>query len=122
MAQFGGLQGLGGPIDYFGMATAPATQILNDSYRNDALEASTAAQRFETQQAQKSAAQQQALMQELPGAMSDPAKLQALAIKYPSQLKNIQAQLGFKNAQDVDATEKAVNALQQASSMGPEAV
>ncbi|WP_052235231.1 phage DNA ejection protein [Pectobacterium brasiliense] len=119
--QFGGLQGLGAPVNYYGMIPDFRAEALQETQNQIGQQQLVAAQR-ENQQAQQAAAQQQALMQELPGAMNDPAKLKALGIKYPSQLKNIQAQLGFRDAQDVDATEKAVNALQQASSLGPEAV
>lgn len=121
MAQFGGIQGLGGPMNYYNMIPDFRAEALQETQNQLGQQQVIAAQR-ENAMAQQQVMQQQALMKELPGAMNDPAKLQALAIKYPSQLKNIQAQLGFRDAQDVDATEKAVNALQQASSLGPEAV
>jgi hypothetical protein len=121
MAQLGGIAGFGGPINYYGMIPDFRAEALQETQNRLGQQQVIAAQR-ENAMAQQQQMQQQALMKELPGAMNDPAKLQALAIKYPSQLKNIQSQLGFRDAQDVDVTEKAVNALQQASSLGPEAV
>lgn len=117
-----GLAGLGAPVNYYeSMVPDFRREALMETQNRVGQQQVAAAQR-ESTAAQQQAQQQQALMQELPGAMNDPAKLQVLALKYPSQLKNIQAQLGFRDAQDVDATEKAVNDLQIASSMGPQAI
>ncbi|QZN97778.1 phage DNA ejection protein [Symbiopectobacterium purcellii] len=119
--QFGGLQGLGAPVNYYGMIPDFRAEALQET-QNRLGQQQVIGEQMKNVEMQRQLREQNELRQALPGAMNDPAKLQALAIKYPSQLKNIQAQLGFKNAQDVDATEKAVNALQQASSLGPEAV
>ncbi|PWD58526.1 phage DNA ejection protein [Pectobacterium parmentieri] len=121
MAQFGGISGLGSPINYYGMIPDFRGEALQET-QNQLGQQQVIGAKMQNQQMQRQLSEEEQLRQALPGAMNDPAKLQALAIKYPSQIKNIQAQLGFRDAQDVDATEKAVNALQQASSMGPEAV
>lgn len=74
------------------------------------------------QQQQAAAAQQQAFQSELPAAINDPAKMQALAVKYPTQLSAIRDQLQFKDAQDVSAVSTATSDLQAAAQVGPEAV
>jgi hypothetical protein len=73
---------------------------------------------MQNQQMQQQLQEQQAFRQALPGAINDPQKMRALAVQYPSQLKDIQAQLGFRSAQDVAALDGAVNQLQLAASTG----
>lgn len=117
-----GLRGLGGPVNYYESMVPDFRREALMETQNRMGQQQVASQQMQNAEMQRQLREQDELRQALPSAMNDPAKLQALAIKYPSQLKNIQAQLGFRDAQDVDATEKAVNALQQASAMGPEAV
>ncbi|MDE9448207.1 DNA transfer protein, partial [Xenorhabdus bovienii] len=73
---------------------------------------------LQNQQMQQQMNEQQAFRQALPGAINDPRKLRELAVQYPSQLQNIQAQLGFRSAQDVAALDSTVNQLQLAISTG----
>ncbi|WP_258087185.1 DNA transfer protein [Xenorhabdus bovienii] len=73
---------------------------------------------LQNQQMQQQMSEQQAFKQALPGAINDPQKLRELAVTYPSQLQNIQAQLGFRSAQDVAALDSTVNQLQLAISTG----
>ncbi|MDE1487976.1 DNA transfer protein [Xenorhabdus bovienii] len=73
---------------------------------------------LQNQQMQQQMSEQQAFRQALPGAINDPRKLRELAVQYPSQLQNIQAQLGFRSAQDVAALDSTVNQLQLAISTG----
>ncbi|MDC9598316.1 phage DNA ejection protein [Xenorhabdus anantnagensis] len=73
---------------------------------------------LQNQQMQQQMSEQQAFKQALPGAINDPQKLRELAVQYPSQLQNIQAQLGFRSAQDVAALDSTVNQLQLAISTG----
>ncbi|MDE9526368.1 phage DNA ejection protein [Xenorhabdus bovienii] len=73
---------------------------------------------LQNQQMQQQMSEQQAFKQVLPGAINDPQKLRELAVQYPSQLQNIQAQLGFRSAQDVAALDQTVNQLQLAIATG----
>ncbi|CDH05432.1 conserved hypothetical protein [Xenorhabdus bovienii str. oregonense] len=73
---------------------------------------------LQNQQMQQQMSEQQAFKQALPGAINDPQKLRKLTVQYPSQLQNIQAQLGFRSAQDVAALDSTVNQLQLAISTG----
>ncbi|MGJ0636856.1 phage DNA ejection protein [Xenorhabdus bovienii] len=73
---------------------------------------------LQNQQMQQQMSEQQAFKQALPGAINDPQKLRELAVQYPSQLQNIQAQLGFRSAQDVAALDTTVNQLQLAIATG----
>ena len=121
MAQFGGLQGLGGPIDYFGMVTAPATQALNDSYRNDALEANTAAQWQQTRQAQAEQLRRQSFYDAIGSATPD--QLPALRRQFPEFAQNIQQEIGVQTAEHAAFVHSALNNLSVAASSGnPDAV
>lgn len=116
MAQFGGLQGLGGPIDYFGMATAPATQMLNDSYRNDALEANTMAQRQQTQQAHADQIRRQSFYDAIGSATPD--QLPALRRQFPEFAQNIQQEIGIQSAEHASFVHSALNDLSVAAASG----
>lgn len=116
MAQFGGLQGLGGPIDYFGMATAPATQALNDSYRNEALEANTMAQRQQMQQAHDEQIRRQSFYDAIGSATPD--QLPALRRQFPEFAENIQAEIGVQDAEHAKFVNKALNNISLARSSG----
>lgn len=121
MAQFGGLQGLGGPIDYFGMATAPATQMLNDSYRNDALEANTMAQRQQTQQAHDDQIRRQSFYDAIGSATPD--QLPALRRQFPEFAKSVQDEIGIQSAEHASFVHGALNDLSVAAASGnPQAV
>lgn len=121
MAQFGGLQGLGGPIDYFGMATAPATQMLNDSYRNDALDANTMAQRQQTQQAHADQIRRQSFYDAISSATPD--QLPALRRQFPEFAQNIQQEIGIQSAEHASFVHGALNDLSVAAASGnPQAV
>lgn len=116
MAQFGGLQGLGGPIDYFGMATAPATQILNDSYRNDALEANAMAQRQQIQQAHDEQIRRQSFYDAIGSATPD--QLPALRRQFPEYAQNIQQEIGIQGAEHASFVNGALNQLSVAAASG----
>lgn len=116
MAQFGGLQGLGGPIDYFGMVTAPATQALNDSYRNDALEADTAARWQQTRQARDAEARRQSAYADL--AAATPDQLPALRQKHPEFADVIQKEIGIQGAEHAAFANKAMGNLSIAMQSG----
>lgn len=116
MAQFGGLQGLGGPIDYFGMATAPATQMLNDSYRNDALEANTMAQRQQTQQAHDDQIRRQSFYDAIGSATPD--QLPALRRQFPEFAKSVQDEIGIQSAEHASFVHGALNDLSVAAASG----
>lgn len=121
MAQFGGISGLGAPINYYGMIPDFRGEALQETQNQLGI--------AQLQQAKSQASiQQQQLQQmkafqaELPGAINDPQKLQALAVKYPSQVGAIKDQLQFKSSQDVAAVSSATSDLQTAAQVGPEAV
>lgn len=116
MAQFNGLQGLGVPIDYFGMVNAPAQEMYNNSFRNDALEASTLAQRQQTQQAQREEARKQQFYQAIGSAKPD--DLPALRRQFPEFAENIQAEIGVQDAEHAKFVNKALNNISLARSSG----
>lgn len=121
MAQFGGIGGLGAPINYYNMIPDFRGEALQET-QNQLGQAQLQQYKAQQQQQQAAAAQQQAFQSELPAAINDPAKLQALAVKYPSQIGAIRDQLQFKDAQDVSAVSTAASDLQAAAQIGPEAV
>lgn len=121
MAQFGGIGGLGAPINYYGMIPDFRGEALQET-QNQLGQAQLQQYKAQQQQQQAAAAQQQAFQSELPAAINDPAKMQALAVKYPTQLGAIRDQLQFKDAQDVSAVSNATSDLQAAAQVGPEAV
>lgn len=121
MAQFGGIGGLGAPINYYGMIPDFRGEALQET-QNQLGQAQLQQYKAQQQQQQAVAAQQYAFQSELPDAINDPAKLQALAVKYPSQIGAIRDQLQFKDAQDVSAVSTATSDLQAAAQVGPEAV
>lgn len=116
MAQLTGLQGLGGPIDYFGMATAPATAVLNDGFRNNALAASTEAQRQQTQQAEQENQRRQAFYGAIETAT--PEQLPALRRQFPEFAQNIQQEIGIQGAEHAAFVHGALNKLSVAASSG----
>lgn len=116
MAQFNGLQGLGGPIDYFGMVNAPAQEMYNNSFRNDALEASTLAQRQQTQQAQREEVRKQQFYQAISNAKPD--QLPALRRQFPEFAENIQAEIGVQDADHAKFVNKSLNNIAIARSSG----
>jgi hypothetical protein len=121
MAQFGGIGGLGAPINYYNMIPDFRGEALQET-QNQLGQAQLQQYAAQQQQQQAAAAQQQAFQAELPSAINDPAKLQALAVKYPTQIGAIRDQLQFKDAQDVSAVSSATSDLQAAAQAGPEAV
>lgn len=121
MAQFGGIGGLGAPINYYNMIPDFRGEALQET-QNQLGQAQLQQYAQQQQQQQAAAAQQQAFQAELPAAINDPAKMQALAVKYPTQIGAIRDQLQFKDAQDVSAVSTATSDLQAAAQVGPEAV
>ncbi|MGJ0482053.1 phage DNA ejection protein [Pantoea agglomerans] len=121
MAQFGGIGGLGAPINYYNMIPDFRGEALQET-QNQLGQAQLQQYAAQQQQQQAAAAQQQAFQAELPSAINDPAKLQALAVKYPTQIGAIRDQMQFKDAQDVSAVSSATSDLQAAAQVGPEAV
>lgn len=117
MARLDGIGGLGAPINYYN---------LIPDFRGEALQETQNAlgqaqlQQYHAQQQQ--AVESRAFQSELPSAINDPAKLQQLAMKYPTQIDAIKNQLQFKDAQDVSAVSSAAADLQAASQVGPQAV
>lgn len=121
MAQFGGLQGLGGPIDYFSQINAPATQALNDSYRNDALEADTQAQRQRMQEVHNAQIRRQSFYDDFKS--TPPDQLASLRQKHPEYVKEIQQEIGIQGAEHAAFVHGALNNLSVAASSGnPQAV
>lgn len=86
-------------------------QNLNNAQRYQA-------NQFELQQAQAAAESQKAFAAELQQAGGDPASLQSLALKYPSQAKQIGEALGIKDQQHASQVNAAVGDLTTASSIG----
>ena len=73
---------------------------------------------FQLDQAQQAAETQKAFNADLQAAAGDPAKLNELALKYPSQAKQIGEALGIKNQQHALQINQAVGDLTLASSIG----
>ena len=113
--------GLGGPINYYNMIPDFRQEALQET-QNQLGIAQLQQSRLQTAAAQQQLQQQRAFQAELPGAINDPSKLQALAVKYPTQVGAIKDQLQFKHAQDVAAVSSATGDLQTAAQVGPEAV
>ncbi|MBD2791576.1 phage DNA ejection protein [Xenorhabdus szentirmaii] len=106
------------PINYYdSLMPDLAGQALKET-QNRIGQAQLTGLNMQNQQMQQQMQEQQAFQQALPAAINDPKKLRELAVQYPSQLQNIQAQLGFRSAQDVAALDATVNQLQLAISTG----
>lgn len=121
MAQFGGLQGLGGPIDYFNPINAPVQEIYNNSFRNEALEANTAAQRQQTQQAHDDQIRRQSFYDAIGSAT--PEQLPALRKQFPEFAQSIQQEIGIQGAEHAAFVNSALNNLSVAAASGnPDAV
>lgn len=73
---------------------------------------------FQLQQAQQAAETQKAFNADLQAANGDPAALNQLALKYPSQAKQIGEALGIKDAQHAAQVNSAVGDLKLAASIG----
>ena len=116
MAGMNGLQGIGAPIDYFSIATAPAVNALNDSYRNDALEVNTQAQRQQLAQRQKDNQRRDEFYSAIANAA--PGDLPALRQKYPEFAQNIQQEIGIQGAEHAAFVNSALNNLSVAASGG----
>lgn len=121
MAQFGGISGLGAPINYYDMIPDFRREALQET-QNQLGISQLQLQRAQADAQQQQAQQMRAFQAELPGAINDPKKLQALAVKYPTQVGAIQDQLQFRSAQDVAAVSSATGDLQAAAQIGPQAV
>lgn len=106
------------PINYYeSLMPDLAGQALKET-QNRLGQAQLTGLNMQNQQMRQQMQEQQAFRQALPDAINDPQKLRELAVQYPSQLQNIQAQLGFRSAQDVAALDNTVNQLQLAISTG----
>ncbi|WFQ80101.1 phage DNA ejection protein [Xenorhabdus sp. SF857] len=106
------------PINYYeSLMPDLAGQALKET-QNRLGQAQLTGLNMQNQQMQQQMQEQQAFRQALPAAINDPQQLRELAVQYPSQLQNIQAQLGFRSAQDVAALDNTVNQLQLAISTG----
>lgn len=121
MAQFGGISGLGAPINYYGMIPDFRQEALQET-QNQLGIAQLQQQRAQAAAQQQQMQQMRAFQAELPAAINDPQKLQELAVKYPTQVGAIKDQLQFRNAQEVAAVSSATGDLQTAAQVGPEAV
>ncbi|BET97704.1 phage DNA ejection protein [Xenorhabdus taiwanensis] len=106
------------PINYYqSLMPDLADQALKET-QNRIGQAQLTGLNMQNQLMQQQMQEQQTFRQALPGAINDPQKLRELAVQYPSQLQNIQAQLGFRSAQDVASLDATVNQLQLAVSTG----
>lgn len=114
MAQFNGLQGLGGPIDYFSMINAPAQEMYNNSFRNDAIEANTMAQRQQTRQAEREEARRQQFYKAMGAAK--PEQLADLRRQFPDYTTAIQQEMGIQNAEHAAFVNKSLNNISTALS------
>lgn len=121
MAQFGGIGGLGAPINYYDMIPDFRREALQET-QNQLGIAQLQQQRAQAAAQQQQMQQMRSFQAELPGAINDPQKLQELAVKYPTQVGAIKDQLQFRNEQDVAAVSSATGDLQTAAQVGPEAV
>lgn len=121
MAQFGGLQGLGAPINYY-------DQMVPD-FRGEALKVSQAnamdvqakARQQEMAQQQKDDQRRQSFYEAIGSATSD--QLPALRRQFPEFAQNIQQEIGIQGAEHAAFVHGALNNLSVAAASGnPQAV
>lgn len=121
MAQFGGLQGLGGPINYY-------DQMVPD-FRGEALKVSQAnamdvqarARQQEMAQQQKDDQRRQSFYDAIGSAT--PEQLPALRKQFPEFAQNIQQEIGIQGAEHAAFVHGALNNLSVAAASGnPDAV
>lgn len=105
-------------IGSFGQNLAIAQQGADSVARNMANAQQYQMGEFQLQQAQQAAETQKQFGVDLASAGGDPAKLQALALKYPGQAENIGKALGVQSEAHATQLNQAVGDLNLASQVG----
>lgn len=121
MAQLGGLQGLGGPINYYDQMVPDFRGEALKSSQANAMDVQSRARQQEMAQQQKDDQRRQSFYEAIGSATPD--QLPALRRQFPEFAQNIQQEIGIQGAEHAAFVHGALNNLSVAASSGnPQAV
>lgn len=121
MAQFGGLQGLGAPINYYDTMIPNFRREALQETQNRVGQQQVIASQMQNQQAQRDNQRRQDFYAAIESATPD--QLPALRRQFPEFAQNIQQEIGIQSAEHASFVHGALNDLSVAASSGnPQAV
>lgn len=121
MAQFGGLQGLGAPINYYDTMIPDFRREALQETQNRVGQQQVIASQMQNQQAQKDNQRRQDFYTAIESATPD--QLPALRRQFPEFAQNIQQEIGIQSAEHASFVHGALNDLSVAAASGnPQAV
>lgn len=121
MAQFGGLQGLGAPINYYDTMIPDFRREALQETQNRVGQQQVVASQMQNQQAQKDNQRRQDFYTAIESAT--PEQLPALRRQFPEFAQNIQQEIGIQSAEHASFVHGALNDLSVAAASGnPQAV
>ncbi|WP_225761011.1 phage DNA ejection protein [Citrobacter sp. Marseille-Q3906] len=121
MAQFGGLQGLGAPINYYDTMIPDFRREALQETQNRVGQQQVVASQMQNQQAQKDNQRRQDFYTAIE--IATPDQLPALRRQFPEFAQNIQQEIGIQSAEHASFVHGALNDLSVAAASGnPQAV
>lgn len=121
MAQFGGLQGLGAPINYYDTMIPDFRREALQETQNRVGQQQVIASQMQNQQAQRDNQRRQDFYTAIESATPD--QLPALRRQFPEFAQNIQQEIGIQSAEHASFVHSALNDLSVAAASGnPQAV
>lgn len=121
MAQFGGLQGLGAPINYYDTMIPDFRREALQETQNRVGQQQIIASQMQNQQAQRDNQRRQDFYTAIESATPD--QLPALRRQFPEFAQNIQQEIGIQSAEHASFVHGAINDLSVAAASGnPQAV
>ena len=121
MAQFGGLQGLGAPINYYDTMIPDFRREALQETQNRVGQQQVIASQMQNQQAQRDNQRRQDFYSAIESATPD--QLPALRRQFPEFAQNIQQEIGIQSAEHASFVHGALNDLSVAAASGnPQAV
>ncbi|MEG7606731.1 DNA injection protein [Citrobacter braakii] len=121
MAQFGGLQGLGAPINYYDTMIPDFRREALQETQNRVGQQQVVASQMQNQQAQKDNQRRQDFYTAIESAT--PEQLPALRRQFPEFAKSVQDEIGIQSAEHASFVHGALNDLSVAAASGnPQAV
>lgn len=116
MAQFGGLQGLGAPINYYDSMIPDFRREALQETQNRIGQQQVIASQMQNQQAQRDNQRRQDFYAAIESATPD--QLPALRRKFPEFAQNIQQEIGIQDAEHANFVNKSLNNIAIARSSG----
>lgn len=116
MAQQGGLQGLGAPINYYESMVPDFRREALMETQNRLGQQQVASQQMQNQQAQRDAAEQQAFYEAI--STATPEQLPELRRRFPKYAAQVQQEIGIQDATHAAFVNKALGRIQVAYASG----